>query len=473
MKPKKVFLYYIVLGIFKCLTYGNVIKKVISIGNVNMCSVNINADELEECILNNEFGKLLLFSCNFNMDISIKGRVLPENCAAKSYVNQSNPNEYSPETDTYEIFQNVFESNNSTLTEYFSFYSTPYSNKDLDISCICYGEYKSHIKQIMKISYKKTGKKIKGCDFGDNMLSRRDLTNNVALNENYSCVIHAYPMDVVGINCYKKESNNNYNDNLELIPNNCFHNVYYGSDIILSSNNLIPNSRVIPDPATDVNLSKAHSYVSYIVFPDVITENIKISCVCKRDRYVGTMYIYTNKGNGLLFDNEDDIEQIEERRDYMPVDEEMANIDPMGQRYQEDDSQDPYDNKNSIYYNNKWNIYKSLRNTENEKNYENEANKLNRSDSKYNADYYNRSKVQSKQHDDSNSSNNSNNINNNQAEKSYNDNIYDKYNVGDSLNGGSRRRKKRTFWQNLFGLSSSQFESFSSLVVILFLLIHT
>ncbi|SBS80173.1 6-cysteine protein (P36p) [Plasmodium ovale curtisi] len=464
------------------VAYGNVIKGVKSIGNLKVCEVDVTSDTVEECILENEFGKLLLFVCNVNEKGGFKNVIVPSNCATKTFVNQMNPNEKSPESDTYDIFQNFYGINNLTLSTSFAFYGTPYSNKDIDFTCLCYGENKSNVKHIMKISFKKMTKKIKGCDFGDNIPSRRDLTNNIALNENSNCFIHAYPGDVVGINCFKKDNGNHYNDNLELIPHNCFHNVYYGYDLILSSKNLIPNSRVIPDSSEDVKLTTMHSYMSYIVLPIDVDENIKFSCSCRRDQYVGTMHVYTKLVNNILYDTDKGTQITEEWDDNIPMDEEWDvdkqenekrdTIDKIREKIKS--IEDHYgDNKNSENY-------RGGINGKNERYSEDrvgQRRKGNRNDGGYIDDAHNRDYI-----DDINDEHENSDYyaykEGNRGSSSYSssahfsDNYYDMYNVGDALDGNSTRRRNRTFWQNLFGLSSSPLASFHCLIIAFLSLFH-
>ncbi|SCA48340.1 6-cysteine protein, putative [Plasmodium ovale] len=482
MKREVFFLCFFLFCMVMNVAYGNVIKGVKSIGNLKVCEVDVTSDTVEECILENEFGKLLLFVCNVNEKGGFKNVIVPSNCATKTFVNQMNPNEKSPESDTYDIFQNFYGINNLTLSTSFAFYGTPYSNKDIDFTCLCYGENKSNVKHIMKISFKKMTKKIKGCDFGDNIPSRRDLTNNIALNENSNCFIHAYPGDVVGINCFKKDNGNHYNDNLELIPHNCFHNVYYGYDLILSSKNLIPNSRVIPDSSEDVKLTTMHSYMSYIVLPIDVDENIKFSCSCRRDQYVGTMHVYTKLVNNILYDTDKGTQITEEWDDNIPMDEEWDvdkqenekrdTIDKIREKIKS--IEDHYgDNKNSENY-------RGGINGKNERYSEDrvgQRRKGNRNDGGYIDDAHNRDYI-----DDINDEHENSDYyaykEGNRGSSSYSssahfsDNYYDMYNVGDALDGNSTRRRNRTFWQNLFGLSSSPLASFHCLIIAFLSLVY-
>ncbi|GAW79224.1 6-cysteine protein [Plasmodium gonderi] len=480
MTQKMIFLgWWSVYCILKWVTICRKINSLVNIGHIHMCKIDMRTDEAQECVLENEFGKAFLFVCNEVHTANFSSNVIPSQCANRTFVNQNDPNENSADSDTYEVFQNLIGANNSILKKSFLFYSTPYSSKDIDLSCLCYGDNK--IKHMMKIVFKKTSKKIKGCDFGYNMMSRRDLTNNINLNTNSSCVIHAYPGDVVGINCNKKENNHIYNENLELEPSNCFHSVYYGKDIILSSKNLIPNSRVIPDPAADVNLTKMHSYMSYIILPKDMTMTGKISCYCKKDQYVGSMFIYLKTLNNFLFDSNNEIDQIIEKgSEYGISDDESyrngrkngkdKNLD-RGERENNngikqnneriEDIHDHYSNINSIYYNTGINYpYKGKDDFYDKNEYQNAKRKSNTSQSM----------------DADNTYNYRNNINDpeNRGNKMYNDEMYDAYSmsVAHELNRPSVRRIKRTLWQNLFGLSSSQSSSFNFLVLAFFLLIQ-
>ncbi|CAD49137.1 6-cysteine protein [Plasmodium falciparum NF54] len=460
MKRKKLFVYFIFLSFIINFNFNininfvcsNVIQDVISIGNVDICVVNVNSDEAQECILNNEFGKLLLFVCNMNDAFSTTAKTHPENCPSRAFVNQSNPTENSPEVDTYSIYPNLFGTNENRLNDTYSLYSTPYSNMDIDFSCLCYGDKQDKVKHIMRINIKKTRKKIKGCDFGDNIPSKRDLTNSLSLNERSSCIIHAYSNDVLGINCFKKEINNSYNNNLELNPSNCFHDVYFGADLILNSKNVIPNSRVIPDPSSDVKLSRNHSFSSYLILPNNLTENIKISCTCKRDEFVGTMIIYTKNINSLMFDNNNnnnDEEQIFQNK-YMKKKEYKKDE---GNEYDKKmNTDDNYINNEEHHNNNQYN------------NYENKINNVNYNYddiSKYINEHY-------KNYDHEKNSKNSYKTNTNIHDQ------YDTYHYNNKydLHSDRTRIRTRTFWQNLFGLSSSKYILFNNFLILFIFLIY-
>ncbi|KJP88382.1 hypothetical protein AK88_01998 [Plasmodium fragile] len=478
----------ILLGCLVALFIGNwvaVCRKIndlISIGHVNVCLIDVRIDDAQECVLENEFGKALLFICNIGEYINNRSRIIPATCARRTFINLSDPTEFSADSDTYELFQNLIGTNDSTLRGHFLFFSTPYSNKEIDLSCLCYIEGKKQHKHVMKLVFKKTKKKIKGCDFGYNILSKRDLTNNIDLNKNAVCRIHAYPGDVIGINCYKKESNHSYNDNLELVPNNCFHSIEYGNDITLSTNNLIPNSRVIPDSTTDVQLSKMHSYMSYMILPKDMTMTGKISCYCKRGEYVGSMFIYLKTVNNLLYDS-NGIDRIIERGNVEEnSDQEWGGsaknageesnqgksqsevkTDVKEQNEREEDIHNHYNNINSIYYNSGMS-HPSRRQDyqgQSESRHRNEGRKSSVSESTSENNTYSYSSEKNISREKS-------------GNKLFNENNYDAYNMGmgDGFSRGPQRRKKRTFWQNLFGLSSSQFSSFNSLILSFFALMY-
>ncbi|ANQ06149.1 Uncharacterized protein PCOAH_00006050 [Plasmodium coatneyi] len=460
----------------KWVTVCRKINDLVSIGHVNVCAIDMRIADPQECVLENEFGKAFLFICNTSEYIDDTSEVIPASCAHRTFINLSDPTEFSADSDTYELFQNLIGTEDSTLKGHLLFFSTPYSNKDIDLSCLCYGQSKKKIKHVMKLVFKKTKKKIKGCDFGYNILSRRDLTNNIDLNKNTPCVIHAYPGDVIGINCYKKERNHPYNEDLELVPNNCFHSVHYGNDITLATNNLIPNSRVIPDSTADVKLSKMHSYMSYMILPKDMTMTGKISCQCKRGEYVGSMFIYLKTANNLLYDS-NGIDQIIERGNVEEdSDEEWGGratnagaesnqgkshrevkTDGKENNERKEDIHNHYNNINSIYYNSGV-IHPSRRHNyqgQSENRHRNEGEKSNVSESTSESNTYNYGSDE--------------NIGREKFGKNLpNESNYDAYymGIGDAFSRGPQRRKKRTFWQNLFGLSSSsQFCSLNSLIL--------
>ncbi|GAB64709.1 6-cysteine protein, partial [Plasmodium cynomolgi strain B] len=438
------------------------INDLVSIGYVNVCTIDIRIDDAQECVLENEFGKAFLFICNSGEYINYKSSIVPATCAHRTFINLSDPSEFSADSDTYELFPNLIGTNDSTLQGHFLFFSTPYSNKDIDLSCLCYGEGNKEIKHVMKLVFKKTKKKIKGCDFGYNILSRRDLTNNIDLNKNSACVIHAYPGDVIGINCYKKERNHSYNENLELVPNNCFHSVHYGNDITLATNNLIPNSRVIPDSTADVKLSKMHSYMSYMILPKDMKMTGKISCSCKRGEYVGSMFIYLKTVNNLLFDSNSGMDRIIERGNVGEnSDEEWAGhgknaraqsnqgksqseikTDVKQENERTEDIHNHYNNINSIYYNSGISHPSRRRDYQGQSQspYQNEGKQSSVSESTNESNAYSYSS-------DKNISRE------NFGNRLFNDHNYDAYNMGmgDGFSRGPQRRKKRTLWQNLFG----------------------
>ncbi|SCO65275.1 6-cysteine protein [Plasmodium vivax] len=458
------------------------INDLISIGHVNVCSIDMMIEDAQECVLENEFGKAFLFICNSGDNLSYKSGAIPETCAHRTFINLSDPSEFSADSNTYELFQNLIGANNSTLQGHFLFFSTPYSNKDIDLSCLCLGESQKKIKHVMKLVFKKTKKKIKGCDFGYNILSSRDLTNNIDLNKNAACVIHAYPGDVIGINCYKKESNHSYNDQLELVPNNCFHSVHYGNDIILSTNNLIPNSRVIPDATADVKLSKMHSYMSYMILPKDMTMTGKISCYCKRGEHVGYMFIYLKTVNNLLLDSNNGIDRIIERGNGQESSDEEwagsarnagvhsdkgksqheAKTDVKQHSERAEDIHNHYNNINSIYYNTGMSHPSRRPDYQGQSHHRNEVKKSSVSESTNESNTYSYSIDKNVSRE-------------NPGNKLFNENNYDAYDigVGAGFSRGPQRGKKRTFWQNLFGLSSSsQFASFNSLMLSFLVLIY-
>ncbi|CAA9986453.1 6-cysteine protein [Plasmodium knowlesi strain H] len=451
------------------------INDLISLGHVNVCTIDMRISDAQECVLENKFGKAFLFVCYSGEYLDMRSEIIPASCAHRTFINLSDPTEFSADNDTYELFQNLIGTNNSNLNGNFLFFGTPYSNKDIDLSCLCYGEGKEKVKHVMKLVFKKTKKKIKGCDFGYNILSRRDLTNNIELNRNAPCVIHAYPGDVIGINCYKKERNHSYNEKLELVPNNCFHSVQYGNDIILSTNNLIPNSRVIPDSTTDVNLSPMHSYMSYMILPKDMTMTGKISCQCKRGGFVGSMFIYLKTANNLLYDS-NGIDRIIEKENVQENSDEgwrgrirkeaesnqgkresEIKTDVKENNEREQDIHNHYNNINSIYYNSGI-IHPSRRYDYREQSQSGHRNEGKESSvdepiSESNTYSYSNDKNFSRE---------------SFGNKVPNENNYDAYymGIGEGFSRGPQRRKKRTFWENLFGLSSSsQFSSFNAFIL--------
>ncbi|EUD64832.1 hypothetical protein C922_04779 [Plasmodium inui San Antonio 1] len=463
------------------------INDLISIGHLKLCEIDTKTDDAQECVMENEFGKAFIFICNSSEYNDYKSSIIPAMCAHKTFINQSDPSESSADSVTYELFQNLMGTNDSTFQGYFLFFSTPYSNKDIDLSCLCYGGMQEKIKHVMKLVFKKTKKKIKGCDFGYNILSRRDLTNNINLNKNAACVIHAYPGDVIGINCYKKESNDSYNENLELVPNNCFHSVHYGNDIILSTNNLIPKSRVIPDSTADVKLSQMHSYMSYMILPQDMTLTGKISCYCKRGEHVGSMFIYLKTINNLLFDFNNGIDRIIQGGNFdedsgeewdgrgknageqsnQGKSQSEVNKDGKQEKDREEYIHNHYNNTNSIYYNSGMSHPSRGHDHQRHSRHRNEGKESTVSEWRI-SEWTNGRSTYSYSSDKNISREHF-------GDNSFDENNYDAYDMGmsDGFSKGTQRRKRRTFWQNLFGLSSSsQFSSFNSLILSFLALIY-
>ncbi|EAA20643.1 Py52 [Plasmodium yoelii yoelii] len=476
MKRRSIFMYYCFCFLLKYVAFSNVPNPNTTIGHFEICEVNTSSGDAEECVLENEFGKMFLFICDIDYNEMSKNIVLPSECAKKTYIDHVNPNGTSPEVNTYDIFPDLIAANESQFRDKFYFYGTPYSSKDIDFICLCFSETKPDIKHVMKMSFKKMTKKIKGCDFGDNIPTKKDLTNGKALYENSSCHIYAYPGDVIGINCYKKDINNIYNNNLELQPNNCFHNVYYEDDILLSSKNLIPNSRVIPDPSNDVKLSKMHSYMSYIILPDEINENVKISCACKRDEYIGTMFLYVNTSKNILTSPDNNVEEIAPLNDHYIS---IGDMWDMGLHENPEQIQGIISNHANKKYYEHMKIYKSNKmdsSDDDESNEtessENESNERTHNGNRANKDANNSEKMTGNRRKKNNSINNTNYYSNYEDDNGINISTHDKYYEDQHFGNNGPLRKKRTFWQNMFGTSSSYYEVFNYFSIAFILIIH-
>ncbi|SCM01691.1 6-cysteine protein [Plasmodium chabaudi chabaudi] len=467
MKRRSIFVYYCFCFLLKYVAFSNVTKPNTRIGHFEICEINTSSGDVEECVLENEFGKIFLFICNIDYNEMTKNIVLPSECAKKTYIDHVNPNGTSPEVNTYDIFPDLIGANESQFRDKFYFYGTPYSSKDIDFICLCFAETKPDIKHIMKMSFKKMTKKIKGCDFGDNTPMKKDLTNGKALYENSNCHIYAYPGDVIGINCYKKDINSIYNNNLELQPNNCFHNVYYENDILLSSKNLIPNSRVIPDPSDDVKLPKMHSYMSYIILPDEINENVKISCSCKRDEYVGTMFLYVNTSKDILTTTGNSTEETAPLNDHYIS---IGDMWDMGLHENPEQIQSIINHHANKKYYEHMKIYKSNKMDSSD---EDESNEQTHNENRANKNSNDSEKMVGNRRQKNNSLNhNSYPSNHDEDDDEVNISTHDKYD--DDYQSGSNRplKKKRTFWQNMFGASSSYYEALNYFSIAFILIIH-
>ncbi|VWU51596.1 6-cysteine protein, partial [Hepatocystis sp. ex Piliocolobus tephrosceles] len=295
------FYYFLCCIAIKYVRFCVKAQDIFTIGHIKICTLHSITKKSEECKLDNEFGKTLLFIFDEAIDprARAKYKIHPPNCLDHTYMNVKDANENLNSVDTYDIFQNLFGYVSTKAADTITIYSTPYSNKQVNFSCMFLSEQYPGVKYVMKINFNKNIKKIKGCDFGDNVGEKRELTNTLSLSRNSNCYVYAYPGDVVGLNCYKKEKNSPYNTDVEMLPKNCFHNVYYEENIILSTQNLVVGSRVVPDYTIELESKKNHP--SYMIIPENIKEDVTFFCTCRNKTNVGTMYVLTNNMDSTHF----------------------------------------------------------------------------------------------------------------------------------------------------------------------------